>query len=111
MQHPMRFWGQGSACPQTAPSSRLQGDSIITLAEAIYQHSLNLPESAAREALDFVEFLERRYAMPPGVTKTVAGEEKRKAALDHLAALRIEWEGKPIPDRNALYEDARGTSG
>ena len=34
----------------------------MTLAETIYQHSLNLPEPAAREALDFIEFLEQRYA-------------------------------------------------
>lgn len=34
----------------------------MTLAETIYQHSLNLPEVAAREALDFIEFLEQRYA-------------------------------------------------
>lgn len=34
----------------------------MNLAETIYQHSLNLPEVAAREALDFIEFLEQRYA-------------------------------------------------
>lgn len=34
----------------------------MNLAESIYQHSLNLPEIAAREALDFIEFLEQRYA-------------------------------------------------
>ncbi len=34
----------------------------MNLPEAIYRHSLNLPESAAREALDFIEFLESRYA-------------------------------------------------
>lgn len=34
----------------------------MSLAETIYQHSLNLPEAAAREALDFIEFLEHRYA-------------------------------------------------
>ncbi|MEI6413529.1 MAG: DUF2281 domain-containing protein [Pseudomonadota bacterium] len=39
----------------------------MNLATAIYQHSLNLPESDAREALDFVEFLEQRY-QPPGIT-------------------------------------------
>ena len=37
----------------------------MNLAEAIYQHSLNLPETAAREALDFIEFLEQRYAPVP----------------------------------------------
>lgn len=39
----------------------------MNLAETIYQHSLNLPEAAAREALDFIEFLEYRYArdLPP----------------------------------------------
>ncbi len=34
----------------------------MTLAENIYHHSRNLPEQAAREALDFIEFLEQRYA-------------------------------------------------
>lgn len=34
----------------------------MTLAEQIYQHSRKLPEQAAREALDFIEFLERRYS-------------------------------------------------
>jgi hypothetical protein len=34
----------------------------MTLAETIYQHSLKLPEAAAREALDFIEFLEQHYA-------------------------------------------------
>ncbi len=33
----------------------------MTLAETIYHHSLHLPEQAAREALDFIEFLEQRY--------------------------------------------------
>ena len=33
----------------------------MTLAEVIYQHSLSLPESAAREVLDFIEFLEQRH--------------------------------------------------
>lgn len=31
----------------------------MNLTEAIYRHSLNLPENAAREALDFIE---QRYA-------------------------------------------------
>lgn len=34
----------------------------MTLAEQIYQHSRKLPDQAAREALHFIEFLERRYA-------------------------------------------------
>jgi len=33
----------------------------MSIAETIYQRSLNLPEDAAREALDFVTFLEARY--------------------------------------------------
>ena len=39
----------------------------MTLSERIYRHSLNLPEHAAQEVLDFIEFLEQRYgANPPG---------------------------------------------
>lgn len=34
----------------------------MNLTEAIYRHSLNLPENAAREALDFIE---QRYAPTP----------------------------------------------
>lgn len=37
----------------------------MNLAEAIYQHSCRLPEQAAREALDFIEFLEQRYGVRP----------------------------------------------
>jgi hypothetical protein len=34
----------------------------MTIAENIYRRSLRLPEDVAREALDFVTFLEARYA-------------------------------------------------
>ncbi len=33
----------------------------MSLAENIYHHSRRLPEQAAREALDFIQFLEQRY--------------------------------------------------
>lgn len=33
----------------------------MSLAENIYHHSRKLPEQAAREALDFIQFLEQRY--------------------------------------------------
>lgn len=56
----------------------------MTLAEAIYQHSLALPEPAAREALDFIEFLEQRYGQP--ATQIAEDEKKRQAALAHIAA-------------------------
>jgi hypothetical protein len=44
-------------------------EQVMNLAETIYQHSLNLPETAAREALDFIEFLEQRYAPVPASPK------------------------------------------
>ena len=34
----------------------------MSLAENIYHHSRKLPDQAAREALDFIQFLEQRYA-------------------------------------------------
>lgn len=79
----------------------------MTLAEAIYRHSLNLPEQAAQEALDFIEFLEQRYQSQPSTVNALPDEKKRKAALAHIASVRIHWEGKPIQNRDALYDDAR----
>jgi len=74
----------------------------MTLAETIYQHCLNLPEEVAREALDYIEFLEQRYA------KSKSDDEaRRKEALAYLDTVHIDWNGKPIPDRDALYDEAR----
>ena len=81
----------------------------MTLAETIYQHSLRLPEQAAREALDFIEFLEQRYAVagPPGAPDPQR-EAARRDALAHLGGVHVDWGGKPIPDRDALHDDGRG---
>jgi hypothetical protein len=35
----------------------------MSLSDTIYQHSLNLPEAVAKEALDFIFFLEQRYGI------------------------------------------------
>lgn len=40
----------------------------MNLAEAIYRHSQRLPDEAACEALDFIEFLEQRYGVKPPET-------------------------------------------
>ena len=75
----------------------------MTLAETIYQHSLNLPEDAAREVLDFIEFLERRQAF--GGTKATLDERllsltpEQREAYAYLLTVRTDWEGKPINDR------------
>ncbi len=54
----------------------------MNLAETIYQHSLNLPDNAAREVLDFIEFLEQRYSLIRPVTKI---ENDTEAFLTALA--------------------------
>ncbi len=77
----------------------------MTLAEVIYQHSLSLPESAAREALDFIEFLEQRHGQPK--TQLEEDREKRREALEHITSMRVDWQGKPIENRDALYDEAR----
>ena len=76
----------------------------MNLAETIYQHSLNLPEHAAREALDFIEFLEKRYVTQPKTSSDI----ERQEALAYLETVRIDWNGKPIPNRHELYDEARG---
>ncbi|WGS87734.1 DUF2281 domain-containing protein [Methylomonas sp. UP202] len=49
----------------------------MNLAEVIYRRSLALPEPAAREALDFIEFLGHRYGLNDTAEQAVSGLERR----------------------------------
>ena len=53
----------------------------MTLAETIYQHSLQLPEPAARQVLTFIETLERCYRVTPPVAATGDDTEAFLAAV------------------------------
>jgi hypothetical protein len=81
----------------------------MNYAEVIYQRSLALPEAAAREALDFIDFLAQRYAgdavAPPG--SGAPADVRRRDALAHLSQAQIAWGGKPIEDRDVLHDAAR----
>lgn len=70
----------------------------MTLAENIYHHSRNLPEQAAREALDFVQFLEQRYA-----GKAAARPEDTESFLSAVAGTL----GDDFPDD--ITDDDLGT--
>jgi len=72
----------------------------MTLAETIYQHSLSLPEPAAREVLDFIQFMEQRYRVTATDTLPPILTPEQRAAYARLSCLQIDWEGKPITDRD-----------
>jgi hypothetical protein len=44
-----------------AQRDAIERNESMTLADAIYQRCIKLPEEAAREALDFIDFLGQRY--------------------------------------------------
>ncbi|MDQ2695492.1 MAG: DUF2281 domain-containing protein [Pseudomonadota bacterium] len=79
----------------------------MTLAEMIYEKSKDLPEAKAREVIDFIDFLKTRI---PQADAADAGDEQesRHAALARIAGVRVHWDGKPIPSRDALYDGGRG---
>lgn len=77
----------------------------MNLAETIYQHSLNLPENAAREALDFIEFLEQRYAPTP------AGANDTEAFLTAIAGGLSEDFPDDINDADLGTDSPRETLG
>ncbi len=65
----------------------------MTLAEQIYQHSRSLPEQAAREALDFIEHLERRYSAKAAASSRLgfmAGEFTVPDDFDQMGCTEIE---------------------
>lgn len=75
----------------------------MTLAEKIYQHSRKLPEQAAREALDFIEFLERRYtvksAEPAGDTDKFLAAVAGKLGEDFPDDITDDDLGTDVPRR------------
>ena len=78
----------------------------MTLAEMIYEHSQRLPEPAAREALDFIEFLAQRYGVAPKGERDELAPAQREA-LERLSVIRVPFgDTKPILSRNSFYDDA-----
>ena len=75
----------------------------MTLAEQIYQHSRKLPNQAAREALDFIEFLERRYteksAAPAGDTDAFLAAIAGKLSNDFPDDITDNDLGTDVPRR------------
>ena len=75
----------------------------MTLAEAIYQSSRDLPEAAAREVLDFIEFIKQRHAAetgnPPDDARLAGLTPEQREAYAYLQTVRIDWGGKPASDR------------
>lgn len=69
----------------------------MTLAETIYQRSLGLPEEAAREALDFIDFLGQRYGVP---------EQDANASAAYEAWFRNEVQ-RALDDPRPGVEDAQ----
>jgi len=66
----------------------------MNYADAIYRRSLSLPDPAAREALDFIDFLLQRYGTAP-LAADRAAPNRDAAALIQAAAGG--W-GTDVPD-------------
>lgn len=80
----------------------------MSLAEVIYQKSLGLPDDKAQEVIDFIESLMARSSGSQQEQNIVAGlEERRRMVKERLSKVCIHWEGKPIPNRAELYDNAR----
>lgn len=72
----------------------------MTLAETIYQRSLKLPDAAAQEALDFIEFLNQRY----GIAEATVAADSDAAAYDAWFKSQVQ---RAIDDpRPAISADA-----
>ncbi|MCP4699894.1 MAG: type II toxin-antitoxin system VapB family antitoxin [Gammaproteobacteria bacterium] len=80
----------------------------IVIDDHLYRQAVNLSGLADKQAL-LEEALRQLIQARKKLRKTgAASESARRKALEHLASVRIAWSGKPISDRNALYDDARG---
>lgn len=68
----------------------------MNYAQTIYQRSLQLPDTAAQEALDFIDFLLQRYA--PATARTPRhGDAPEQDTVAFLRAVAGGW-GDDFPD-------------
>lgn len=73
----------------------------MILTETIYQKSSFLSEEQAREVIDFIDFLKARAAI------TTKPHNQRQQAIAYLKNTSLDWAGKPIVNRDTLYDNAR----
>ncbi|BDI06921.1 DUF2281 domain-containing protein [Sphaerotilus microaerophilus] len=66
----------------------------MNYADAIYRRSLSLPDPAAREALDFIDFLLQRYGTTPSAAGYSATHRDSAALIQAVAG---GW-GPDVPD-------------
>ena len=66
----------------------------MNYAQTIYQRSLQLPDTAAQEALDFIDFLLQRHAM---TAKSPQQDGPRQDTAAFLRAIANGW-GDDFPD-------------
>ena len=93
----------------------------MTPTETTCQHGLKLSEDEAREVEeDFLialdkdisddavdEVLAAALRLSEALSPGAINETERQAALAHLSSLRFEWNGKPIANRDELYDEIR----
>ncbi|HRC71957.1 MAG TPA: hypothetical protein PK880_05420 [Candidatus Competibacter sp.] len=70
--------------PQQGSAFSTLQEKSMNVAELIYQHSLQLPESAAQEALVFIQDLATRYAITT-VASPLRGANDTEAFLADIA--------------------------
>lgn len=66
----------------------------MNYADAIYRRSLSLPDPAAREALDFIDFLLQRYGTTPSEADRSTTHRDAAALIQAVAG---GW-GPDVPD-------------
>lgn len=73
----------------------------MTLAEMIYEKSLQLPENKAKEVIDFIDFILKKTEQPAHAAdeRLQALTPEQRDAYKYLDQIRIDWNGKPITDR------------
>ena len=78
----------------------------MNLVDTIYKKSLTLTEQQSIEVIDFIDFIKNRFTHRRHELSTL----EREQALAHLDTVKFNWEGKPIQNRDELYDNSRANS-
>ena len=71
----------------------------MALSDIIYQKSKQLPDDKAQAVIDYIDMLIKKEQNQEYIKKITQLTQEQRKAFSYLQSIKIDWQGKPIADR------------